>query len=215
MAHEDLKNALKGRKILTKKEGGLHQTILDIAHSLRFTGSSYNRFVYLVHNTYGKLAALAVLLGTYNYQVTNGGHFQYFDNGYASDFNNDKLESHNLLVDLMHEFFFSTPLQMMGCEKDIPTCSAPSCGFTWSDIIETPKINKSFEIDETSNKIIAEVYRILCDFEVDIDSFDDRGFRTTPTYAVVNPKTLDKAYYKVYKRWLDIFENFLRKELLS
>lgn len=34
---------------------------------------------------YGKLARLIVQLGKYNQQVGNGGHIQYYDNGYASD----------------------------------------------------------------------------------------------------------------------------------
>jgi len=33
--------------------------------------------------TYGEVVELACLLGKYNQQITNGGHSQYFDNGYS------------------------------------------------------------------------------------------------------------------------------------
>lgn len=42
---------------------------------------------------YGPLAKLAVLIKNYVYQVNNGGHIQYYDNGYAS------LETQGCMVD--------------------------------------------------------------------------------------------------------------------
>lgn len=38
-----------------------------------------------VEKTYGAFARLMIQLGNYNYQVCNGGHRQYYDNGYASN----------------------------------------------------------------------------------------------------------------------------------
>lgn len=35
---------------------------------------------------FGEIAGLAILLGKYNQQVGNGGHIQYFENGYADGY---------------------------------------------------------------------------------------------------------------------------------
>jgi hypothetical protein len=45
--------------------------------------TSYNDILNWFETTYGSLAKFAVLIGKYNQQVCNGGHIQYFDNGYA------------------------------------------------------------------------------------------------------------------------------------
>jgi hypothetical protein len=44
---------------------------------------SYNDILNWCETTYGSLAKFAVLIGKYNQQVCNGGHIQYFHNGYA------------------------------------------------------------------------------------------------------------------------------------
>jgi hypothetical protein len=47
-----------------------------------------------VELSYGPMASLAVLFGKYNQQVCNGGHAQYFDNGYASAESDGYFTSH-------------------------------------------------------------------------------------------------------------------------
>lgn len=63
------------------------QSILDIlyAHWDEEKGCTYLEFLELIQDKYGKFAKFLVLAQNYNYQVENGGHMQYFDNGYASE----------------------------------------------------------------------------------------------------------------------------------
>ncbi|MDD5603925.1 MAG: hypothetical protein PHG48_07640 [Eubacteriales bacterium] len=51
---------------------------------------------------YGLAFKTLVQLGNYNYQVCNGGHYQYFDNGYASD-GGGCFQSHDPECALHHE----------------------------------------------------------------------------------------------------------------
>jgi len=63
-----------------------HQAILDVGYNW-WQGSdvkSYSEMVYKMEKEFGYKFALLILLGKYNQQVGNGGHIQYFDNGYAS-----------------------------------------------------------------------------------------------------------------------------------
>lgn len=63
-----------------------HQAILDVGFSWWQDKEveSYADMVYKMEKEFGYKFALLILLGKYNQQVGNGGHIQYFDNGYAS-----------------------------------------------------------------------------------------------------------------------------------
>jgi len=63
-----------------------HQAILDVGYSWWQNNEveSYADMVYKMEKEFGYKFALLILLGKYNQQVGNGGHIQYFDNGYAS-----------------------------------------------------------------------------------------------------------------------------------
>jgi hypothetical protein len=66
-------------------KGDVFQGILNIIYEeWQKNNISYDRIIDWVYDTYGKLPKFAMYLGNYNYQVGNGGHMQYFDNGYAS-----------------------------------------------------------------------------------------------------------------------------------
>ncbi len=67
--------------------GDFHQALLNICYSEWQKSSSdmnYRDMVAFGEKTYGEMVAFAVLIGKYNQQVCNGGHYQYYDNGYAS-----------------------------------------------------------------------------------------------------------------------------------
>lgn len=69
-----------------------HQSLMNIFHHYWQRGQKYaevlDRVTQWIEQEYdsdtASLFKLAVLLGKYNYQVRNGGHNQYFDNGYTS-----------------------------------------------------------------------------------------------------------------------------------
>jgi len=68
-------------------EEGVHQAILDVAYDKWQSEKEWGMGEMLAYaeNDLGRIARFAVQVGKYNQQVTNGGHAQYYDNGYASD----------------------------------------------------------------------------------------------------------------------------------
>ncbi len=64
---------------------GYHQSIMNIMYEQwqKEDAMSYSDILNWFETNYGSLAKFAVLIGKYNQQVCNGGHIQYFHNGYA------------------------------------------------------------------------------------------------------------------------------------
>jgi len=89
-------------------DGEFHQSILDVGYNWWQDNSSdvksYDDMIYKMEREFGYKFALLILLGKYNQQVGNGGHIQYFDNGYASvdggSFGEHKdIELHNQMIE--------------------------------------------------------------------------------------------------------------------
>jgi hypothetical protein len=66
---------------------GLHQAVLNIGYShwqeRENSSWSYGDMIKHITSVYGDFAAFLILIGKYNHQVNNGGHIQYFHNGFA------------------------------------------------------------------------------------------------------------------------------------
>ncbi len=82
------KNESKLKDLLLKDsyfaKGDVHQAIINIIHQFWTTEIDYSQILNYTEENFGKLPLLALYFGKYNYQVGNGGHAQYFGNGYAS-----------------------------------------------------------------------------------------------------------------------------------
>ena len=78
-------------EIIREKDGTIrhdyHQTILNIGYKwwqrVENKNMSYLNMIDYMSETYGEIFAGFILVGKYNQQVGNGGHCQYYDNGYA------------------------------------------------------------------------------------------------------------------------------------
>ena len=102
------------KEILASKDP--HQTVLDIAYTVWQDESNkdvtcYADVVDYAYSHIGGIGALAILVGKYNQQVENGGHMQYFGNGYASRGSDgfgshDDAELHMEMLELMRKFDF-------------------------------------------------------------------------------------------------------------
>lgn len=83
----DLRKKLREKIKENKEESDIHQSILNIGYTWWQNNTnkniSYSDMINHIENEYGELAACMILLGKYNQQVCNGGHSQYFNNGYA------------------------------------------------------------------------------------------------------------------------------------
>lgn len=96
------------------QKGDVHQAILEVAYDDWKNNDQMGGYTNMIHHTldtYGPLAAFAVLAGKHNQQVGNGGHMQYFDNGYAGGENGafnrrseDDVELHHMLIELAERY---------------------------------------------------------------------------------------------------------------
>jgi len=104
--NEKLAKFLAERNDKSYQEKDIHQSIMNIFFDKwnedECKKLSYHKMVEWMEIEHGKLAAFAVLIGKYNQQVENGGHVQYYDNGYSSgDWSLDLHEKmKNLFVNL-------------------------------------------------------------------------------------------------------------------
>lgn len=82
--HENEKNPFKFTN--SYYNGDFHQAIMDIGYCWWQNDKVKSReeMIEKMDKDFGYKFALLLLLGGYNYQVCNGGHIQYWDNGYAS-----------------------------------------------------------------------------------------------------------------------------------
>lgn len=93
-----------------------HDAIVDLCYDewSKNKDWSYGDMVCYAGITYGSFAKLLVYLSVYDSQVCNGGHQQYFDNGYASDgggcfaeHDTKHLRFHNCMINLCNQFGFN------------------------------------------------------------------------------------------------------------
>jgi|GEM_PF-6864460 len=118
-ADNDFTDALR-QKIVNDddyKNGDVHQAILNVAYDDWQNNDKmqgYRDMIEHTHVTYGPLAAFAVLAGKHNQQVENGGHAQYFDNGYAGGDgpggrkDESDTELHQMLIEFANQYNISS-----------------------------------------------------------------------------------------------------------
>lgn len=87
------------------KDGGIHQAIMNVFYAgWDYTENTpynyYSEMIFVAH-TYDPRFALLIMIGKYNQQVCNGGHTQFFDNGYA-DVDGGGFFSDHTNADLFH-----------------------------------------------------------------------------------------------------------------
>ena len=116
--NENLKNSFKNETKLKDflmndksfAEGEVHQALMNVGYDEWNSGDhpdwSYSDMLDWVDEEFGKLLRFSTMLGSYNYQVGNGGHQQYYDNGYASSEQRgfgsfyDDIDKHDEFVEL-------------------------------------------------------------------------------------------------------------------
>jgi hypothetical protein len=207
-------------------EDGYWQTILDLGYGeWNREGTevkSYEEMLEWVAEKYGNFAVFAILAGKYNHQVCNGGHLQYFDNGYASNgggcFNkhSEDIYLHTEMVGFMKDFGLdtATPLSKkvfeimnefkvelddeMYTEEDCYECG----GMGYVD-------NPDFDYDAEDSD---EEETIEC------DSCGGSGREEVDNPEYGHPYTyewdsLDTRYYDVCDEWEKYLENFVKSKL--
>jgi len=100
-----LRKALKKKNDKSYRDGEVWQAILNLGYSKwqkkTSRAWSYEDMVEWVGLEFGSFAKVCILMGKYNQQVTNGGHGQYWDNGYAGGTPGDPADGHPLHQDML------------------------------------------------------------------------------------------------------------------
>lgn len=148
-------------------------------------GWQYADMVDWAAETYGEFVQFFILIGKYNQQVCNGGHIQYFDNGYAdgtggcfSDHDPD-ITLHKEMVQFFEQFGLrQTPI-----------------GAQVHDVISRFRIELATE-DE-----------FCCDDEEEGFSRDD-GYRAGDVLNTDELDQLDERYYKISDEFCTFMEEY-------
>ena len=180
---KELKNLLLKNRDFSK--GDVFHGIIDVLYKDYSSDINYDEFLNLVKEKYGILPYFCVLLGNYNGQVCNGGHIQYFDNGYASSNSKgyhheyDNIDLHNKLI-MIFKFL------------KIQEHVSKKLGETAYSII------KDFDLDSIRND--------NDDYENDDDDENDESRDGVNKYL----DKLDQRWYDIYEDFIDEFNNYLK-----
>ena len=181
---------------------------------------SYNDMVDWVGENFGEFAKMAILLGKYNQQVTNGGHVQYFDNGYApydgeGCFNRyDNIGLHENMVELMKKFGLDTKTELSSKVFDIASRME-------LEIDDEPYIEDtcyecygSGEVEEY-NDDCSEYEYVSCPNcgGSGLDEISNENYDEPSDYCKNKWDDLDNEYYEISDKWEIEFEQIVREYL--
>ena len=187
---DNLTNIIKTKVVGQDKSASqYHQAILDvffdetIIENINIT--TYEEIIARARDI-NDIYALAILLGKYNQQVLNGGHDQYFFNGYSHSYNNELLmDLHDQLLVLVEECYPNVEIKdkllnvlsdfsVDTYHNDCSVCGGAGmvagdicyeCGGSGEELEIEYAVNDSYELDKRYSKISAEV---LFEFEKEL-----------------------------------------------
>lgn len=192
---------------LHSDDDNLHQQVLNVGYAkwqkTEDKEFGYKEMLDWMEENFGQLAVVAVLLGKYNQQVCNGGHAQYYDNGYACNgggcFENhgDEEELHTELVHLV-ETIVDIPsktklvnhLKKFKIVENCLTCD--DCGGSGE-----------YEEEDEEGEIIDSYNCDSCYGEGEV----------VEGYVVNNDEQLDNDWYAMNDQIMDEFLGFLEKSI--
>ena len=207
------------------KEDGYWQTILDLGYAewqseKNDKVNNYDELIDWMRENYGDFAALAVLVGKFNQQVCNGGHRQYYDNGYASNgggcfqSHGDEIYLHEKMVEWMEEFGFDSANELsekvymimkdfeVQLDEDMYVEeSCYECG--GMGYVDNPDYD--YEDEDSDEEMTVECPS--CDGS-GIEEVDNPEYGEP--YNTYEWDQLDDRYYEVCDEWEKFFENFVK-----
>jgi len=210
-------SALHQKISATDNSDGVHQAILNVAFAdwQAENDWSLEDMVSNAGTKYGKLARFAVQVGKYNQQVTNGGHEQYYDNGYASNgggcfSGHEGFALHEQMIRDFEKFEIASKttdgeevLAIMKEMLHVGPGDCPDCEGAggWDEETE-------IDIEDEDGEITTEYGS---DWE---DCWSCGGTGTDDRDCSIGyTDHLDTRYYKVYDRFMEELEALFKKEL--
>jgi hypothetical protein len=205
-------------------EDGHWQSVLDLGYNEwnRSDGNvhSYDEMIEWMREKYGDFAAMAVLLGKYNQQVCNGGHYQYYDNGYASQgggcFTNHREDTylHDKLVEWMKEYKLDSESELSKKVFDIVSSFEVELDNEEYDESSCFECGGSGEVYDEDGSIDGDENEMVscpeCDGSGMVEEYNENYERPMNTSEW---ESLDNRYYEVSDEWEKHFENFVKSKL--
>ena len=208
-----LKEKVKEELIATHSEDA-HQAIMNVAYDLykkhlagvQNKSWTYSGLCQFTREQLGDLAEFAVLMGKYNQQVENGGHCQYWYNGYGSS-TNDIYRDLYLHMDLLDYFkAFKDEISFMYKDEELS------------------EINKTISSAMTIMQELPET--IFWTTRIEYTGFDYNGepspydpeedFNELSEDSRRRLEYLDNSYYEINSKLMDIlnlyFYNYLNQK---
>lgn len=219
----------------------MHQFLMDLAYNENNDNFDYNDLLKNAEEKYGSIVKFAVLFGNYNYQVENGGHQQYYDNGYSDEISHGFFNKHhgrqgnfdtmisffkqlsvekditesfkNLLVNKLLPFFNGISFEIDDVEYEDVQCY--ECNGSGEIYTNCDKCDGSGEIDDEE-----------CDFcngsgeiEECCDECNGSGrieeFNDNCGYLLRDFNEEDDVYYDMNEKLLKEFDNYLKLKLIN
>ena len=176
------------------EEDGYHQAILNIMYEhWQENAGSYKDTIEWYKNEYGELAQFAVLIGKYNQQVTNGGHLQYYDNGYADE--KSGFGGHHDPDIPLHQIL--TVLFSQSGLRDMTSTAVFNILQEFRIALDTTEFLEEDQYDEEGNHYLDRVNN------------DDYGEVINTQYL----SKLDKAYYEICDEFMKILEQYFKEKI--
>lgn len=149
----------------------------------------------------GHLIVFAILTGKYNQQVENGGHIQYFNNGYATKNSNgcwgnyDDISLHEYMIYLVKNYGFEDEpvLKVMEKVSLIPD---------YCNCCDGAGYYENYFGDENE------------DDRGECDECDGTG-ESESVFTIYNHEILNDEYYKINEKWLETLNSFFTERLIS
>lgn len=177
----------------------------------------YGELLEYTRGRYGELAELAILIKNYNYQVENGGHLQYLDNGYCDGkigafSDKDKtIPLHHRMIELFEKFNLHTT------EEGKPVYEVMQAFANKLEIIEAYEEEYEEEWDcpycDGSGYADEEEYE-LCGNCNGAGEFYETVYEFYESEVYI-PDYLDDDYYAVNQKFIAFFEEFVYAIMLK
>ncbi len=220
------------------KEGDIHQAILDVSYEewQKNKDWDYLDMVNWALENGGEVCAAAILTGKYNQQIGNGGHYQYYDNNYASGkggafskHDSTDLEAHDQMMNFMTDLQWDQTeagAQAFSIMKDfeealvdsdqLSTCEecggageidCPECEGEGQGEVDEEGNDIEVECDECNGRGIIECPECYGRGEVEVE----KGQVGQGTIEVF--EHLDTMYYKIDDVWMKEINEFCKLDM--
>ena len=215
---DNFKKLSKDVKDNFNKEDGYWQTVLDLGYEeWNREGSEirdYDDMIEWMRENYGEFAAMTVLLGKFNQQVCNGGHHQYYNNGYASQGggcfsnHNEDTHLHDKLVEWMKTYKLDVATELTTKVYEIVSSFEVDIDneeYDENSCFECGGSGEMADYDDPENDEYVTCSE--CDGHGTVEEYNENYGEPMNTS---DWDSLDTRYYEVCDKWEKYMEKFVK-----